>query len=240
MEAVRGVQLVRWSMSAGIVGFPAKQALRRPIYVLQRSVAFACHSRSSPCLIMSSFRYLLTITAAILVPCAIAAVPPQLCSKTGGNVQVPPFVSLASPTAQFVSCNTGHDGPKVSPISATAYDWWYFDAVSDDGSEALTVVFFTASALGFPFELTSAVDATTAAVFATFADGTTSVVPLVAAGATITTAGDGASGVWKGAGNFTGAPDLSSYHVAIDSPLLGVHGTLQLTSVTRLNFRCRR
>lgn len=187
---------------------------------------------------MSALRYLPGLAAAILAQCVLTTAVLQPCSNTSHEVHVSPIISLDNSAVQFISCDSGHDGPRVTPINGTTYEWWYFDAVSNDGSEALTIAFFTASALGFPFQLPSAIDATTVAVFATFADGTTSIVPLLAEGATISTAGGGATGIWKGAGNFTGTPDLSNYHVSIDSPLLGPRGTLQLTSVptSRLAF----
>ena len=54
--------------------------------------------------------------------------------------------------------------------------------------------------------------------------------PLQAGEATIVTDGDEASGVWKGTGfEFQGTPDLSKYTVTVDSPALGISGTLELT-----------
>lgn len=156
----------------------------------------------------------------------------QTCNNPSVQL-VPPTFSLQPSVAQYTACDVGADGPKVSPINTTAYDWWYFDAVSDDGTESLVVVFFTSSALGFPFEFTGAVDATTVTVFATYADGTSSLTPLLASGARIETKGDGASGTWTASGaSFTGAEDLSTYDVEIDNLLGGVRGTFHLESVS--------
>ena len=142
------------------------------------------------------------------------------------------LLSLLPVTTQYNSCVTGHDGPKVSHINQQNYDWWYFDAVSTDGTESIVVIFFTASAAGFPFEFTSTIYATTVTIFATYADGTSSLNLLLATGATITTAGDGASGTWSGAGaSFSGASDLSAYDITINNPLGGVSGTFHLESV---------
>lgn len=155
----------------------------------------------------------------------------QFCPPPA-SLFVPPTFSLRPSVTQFEACAVGHDGPKVSPINGTTYDWWYFDAVSDDATQSLVVIFFTSSAAGFPFEFTSAVDATTVAVFATFADGTSSLTPLLATGATITAEGDEVSGTWHGAGaSFTGSPDLSTYSVSVDSLLGSVSGSFELESV---------
>jgi hypothetical protein len=162
---------------------------------------------------------LLTLTTAQFCP------PPA-------SLFVPPTYSIRPSVSQFTSCATGHDGPKVSPINGTTYDWWYFDAVSDDGTESLVVVFFTSSAAGFPFEFTSAIDATTVAVFATYADGTSSLSPLLASSATITSAGDKVSGNWPGAGaSFEGSSDLSTYSISVNNLVGGVSGTFELESV---------
>jgi hypothetical protein len=158
----------------------------------------------------------------------------QFCPPPA-SLFVPPTYSLRPSASQFTSCATGHDGPKVSPINGTTYDWWYFDAVSDDGTESLVVVFFTSSAAGFPFEFTSAIDATTVAVFATYADGTSSLSPLLASSATITSTGNKVSGNWPGAGaSFEGSSDLSTYSISVNNLLGGVSGTFEMESV-RIN-----
>lgn len=155
------------------------------------------------------------------------------CANANGQVYVPPTFSLDQSTAEYISCDKGFDGPKISSVNETVYDWWYFDAVSKDGTESVVVIFFTASELGFPFEVSSVVMATTVTVFATYADGTSSLNFLLApGGAKITTKGNGASGEWIGAGStFSGASDLSRYTVSVDNPTGGVKGTLSLDSV---------
>lgn len=151
-------------------------------------------------------------------------------------------IASGASIAQYISGASGLDGPKMSPeINATSFDWWYFDAVAEDASMGLVVVFYLSTELGFPF--VPPLSALSVDIFATFEDGTLvflpeNDLPLQAGAATITTDGDGASGVWKGTGfEFSGTPDLSSYTVTIDSPLLGITGTLELKSV-RIEFGC--
>jgi hypothetical protein len=148
-------------------------------------------------------------------------------------------IALGNSIAQYVSGTSGLDGPKMSPeINATSFDWWYFDAVAEDGLGAVVIVFYISTDLAFGVPPLSALSAS---IFATFEDGSilslpANILPNIAEEATIITDGDGASGIWKGTGfEFQGTADLSSYVVTIDAPLLGVSGTLELTSVS---IRC--
>lgn len=161
------------------------------------------------------------------------------CDTVEGTVYVPPKFALGPSEVQFEACATAYDGPKVSPINETVYDWWYFDAVSDDGLQSLVAIFFTSSFAGFPFDIVSPVTATSLIIFATFADGTSTMVFDVATGAIITTAGDGASGVWAGIGaSFEGQSDLSRYDLSFTDILASITGTFSLESVRsgRQNF----
>ena len=153
------------------------------------------------------------------------------------TVTFPNTITTGESTAQYISGASGLDGPKVTPsINATTYDWWYFDALSSDASMGIVVVFYLSTDLGFPFVPPGS--ALSVDIFATFEDGSLVFLPLSdipgdAGSATITTNGDGASGVWEGTGfQFQGAPDLSSYTVTIDNPTLGISGTLDLKSVS--------
>jgi hypothetical protein len=159
--------------------------------------------------------------------------PLVLCSQT---LTVPNVIQPGNSIAQFVSGTSGLDGPKMDPeINATSFDWWYFDAVSDSNSCAVVMVFYMSTDLGFPFVLPGA--ALSVDIFATFEDGSLVFIPLnnppINTGtATVVTDGDGTSGIWEGTGfEWTGTPDLSQYVVTIDSPLLGISGSLVLNSV---------
>lgn len=132
---------------------------------------------------------------------------------------------------QFTSCSTGADSARLSPLNATTYDWWYFDAVSTDGGQGIVLIFFTSSALGFTFDFTAAIDPLSVYGFATFEDGTSELLPLQASLVNIETVGDGAIGDWVGAdASFTGTADLSKYTLTLSNPLLS--GTMTLTTVS--------
>ncbi|KAF4947055.1 hypothetical protein FGADI_10685 [Fusarium gaditjirri] len=164
---------------------------------------------------------------------------PLLALVVGGFTQCPKQVTTYSPIlyngpsdVQFTSCATGADGPRVFPINSTTYDWWYFDAVSDDGVHALTVIFFTSSFVGFSFDLLSAIDPLNVYVF--YNNGGDGVsFPIASTSVTIKLDGDGASGDWTGSGaSFQGAADLSTYKVTFKKTILNpsVEGTLALSS----------
>ncbi|KFY46509.1 hypothetical protein V495_02405 [Pseudogymnoascus sp. VKM F-4514 (FW-929)] len=145
--------------------------------------------------------------------------------------------------ALMVSDGSALDGPKLTPgNNATTFDWWYFDAVSTNGASAVVMVFYLSTDLGFPFVpplSTLSVD-----IFATFDDGSLVFLPLnnlpyKAGQATVTTDGDGASGNWQGTGfSFEGSPDLSTYKVMVDSPILAIKGTLELKSHAPAHYPC--
>ncbi|OQV07084.1 hypothetical protein CLAIMM_11568 [Cladophialophora immunda] len=142
-----------------------------------------------------------------------------------------PILYAGPSEVQFTSCDSGADSPRVFPINATTFDWWYFDAVSDDGTQALTVIFFTSSYLGFSFDLLNAIDPLNVYIFANTGSGTPISFPVAATSVTIDTVGDGASGDWVGSGiSFQGAPDLSTYTLTFDKTLLnlGIEGTFTL------------
>ncbi|KFZ08170.1 hypothetical protein V501_06075 [Pseudogymnoascus sp. VKM F-4519 (FW-2642)] len=170
----------------------------------------------------------------------IALVPAALsqCFPDTNTFSPIPYAGLSQ--VQFTSCPSQADGPRIFPLNATTFDWWYFDAVSSDGTQAFTVIFFTSSAIGFSFDFFSTVDPLNVWVFATFADGTPpAVFPVPAVSVTTTTNGDGASGDWKGSGiSFKGAPDLSSYVVNLNNPLIGLTGTFTLKSRGPGHYNC--
>jgi hypothetical protein len=149
----------------------------------------------------------------------------------------PNVIQTGPSEALMVSDGSAFDGPKLTPgNNATTFDWWYFDAVSTNGASAVVMVFYLSTDLGFPFVpplSTLSVD-----IFATFDDGSLVFLPLnnlpyKAGQATVTTDGDGASGNWQGTGfSFEGSPDLSTYKVMVDSPVLAIKGTLELKSVS--------
>jgi hypothetical protein len=133
---------------------------------------------------------------------------------------------------QYKSCETGFDSPRLASINNTSYDWWYFDAVSEDASQSIVVVFFGSGGNGFNYAVTSARNPISMYIFATFPDGSPLILPIMASHADVWTEGHGASGNWEGSGgSFKGTPDLSQYTVTINNTVLGIQGTMKLKSV---------
>ena len=148
---------------------------------------------------------------------------------------VPNEIQTGASVAQFVSGTSGLDGPKVQPNNATSFDWWYFDAVSEDSLSSVVIVFYLSTDLGFPFLLP--LSAISVDIFVSFDDGTLLFFPLndlpsTDGEAIVVTDGDGSSGYWKSTGfQWTGTSNMSQYVVTIDSPVLGITGSLTLNSV---------
>lgn len=142
----------------------------------------------------------------------------------------PSTVFNGSVDANTVSTESNLDGPSLSAVNSTSYEWWYFDAVSPDLESAITIVFYTALSSGFGL-LPPSSDVAVISMDFLFPNGTSRSVDLAATEAVITTIDQGSSAVYKGAGaQWQGAPDLSSYIVSIDSPKSGVVGTFKLKS----------
>jgi hypothetical protein len=135
-------------------------------------------------------------------------------------------------TAEFYSGgNLFFDGPKIDIVNDTSFDWWYFDAVSSDGTYQLTVNFFTtlATTLGFAtsFGTTNFVLFT-----AMYPNGTEYQQFGFAGPVTISDGLFGIKGYWSGTGfTFQGTADLSYYKILIDSPALGIKGSMTFNSV---------
>ncbi|KAL2846370.1 hypothetical protein BJY01DRAFT_175470 [Aspergillus pseudoustus] len=142
---------------------------------------------------------------------------------------------------------TGFDGPKVSPVNATTWDWWYFDAIQSPapvGERAsIVVTFYTASPGGFHllgrFAEAGFTSLTLVETEVSWPNGTTEFYIFNATEATITVLGNGASGVFEapvGAASFNGTPDMSTYRVDLHSPV--VSGTVMLQSIVPPHSPC--
>lgn len=105
--------------------------------------------------------------------------------------------------------------------------------MSSTTNESVTIVFFET----LPTVFTNYADTYLAIQFAgTHADGSFFLYTVDASNtsiATVTTSGDGASGVWGDTGfNFTGSSSMSTYTVTIDNAEYGISGTFVINSVS--------
>ncbi|KAH8775088.1 hypothetical protein BGZ57DRAFT_762719 [Hyaloscypha finlandica] len=172
-----------------------------------------------------------------LVVSALHANVPEL--RGHGHTQTVPSKPFpGNVNANTISKHDNLDGPQLSAVNESSYEWWYFDAVSTDRLSSLTIVFFTALASGFAFvDLTP--DVTVVGIDFLFPNGTTNSIMLKADEAIITTVGQGASAVFENSGaKWTGTFDLSSYAVEINAPESGIVGTFDLKSLAPAHYAC--
>lgn len=140
-------------------------------------------------------------------------------------------VSLLPSKAQFLSGEGDFDSPKLNFVNETVYDWWYFDAVSDDGDSSITVCFFTSSSTAFPFLLPNK-GILPVYIWASFPNGTVSVYAVHAQKAVIETSKDGYAGIYHPIQmGWQGSADLSRYRVFFNDTIHEIKGTFDIRSV---------
>ena len=146
---------------------------------------------------------------------------------------IPSTVSTQQSIVQTISGNNSFDGPKIHPINGSVFEWWYFDAVSNDQKSYVSVVFYTTTGNGFPF-IGNTTQVLSVEVTGNFPNGSTFEAILPAERAEVTTVGDDTSGCFDGPGlkwNWHSSSSMSTYLVEIDSQELGIQGSLSLKSV---------
>lgn len=167
---------------------------------------------------------------------AVSARQTNILESRGHTQIIPSTAFLGDVTANTISKHNNLDGPQLSAVNSSSYEWWYFDAVSTDHLSAITIVFYTALASGFGF-IPPSPDVTVIGIDFLFPNGTTGSFMLNATEAIITTVGQGSSACFKNSGaEWAGAPDLSSYLVEIKAPKSGVAGTFKLRSLAPAQY----
>ncbi|KAJ7207711.1 hypothetical protein B0H12DRAFT_1206012 [Mycena haematopus] len=142
--------------------------------------------------------------------------------------------------AQFTSGATGLDAPKVQPINASAFDWWYFDVVSTDPTSlsSVVVIFFTSPESAFPV-MDPSDSITTAYILVSFPNGTLwSAFSDADEGASVVAEGDSSRGTWHGAGFSWTRTLASGYLILIDAPHIGVSGSISFQPVAPAHYPC--
>ena len=175
---------------------------------------------------------LLVLPASSLIPTAIfPRGAPQI--KT-----IPSQAVTGDIIANFQSANDNLDGPQLSAVNSTSFDWWYFDVVSPDLLTSLTVVFFTTLNSSFPFVPPSS-NVDVIGVFYSFPNGTCDSIFIYALEANITIDDNGSSGQYVGTGtSWSGSPDLSRYEINVNSPEHGISGTFTLDTLAPAHYPC--
>ncbi|KID81279.1 Hydroxyneurosporene synthase [Metarhizium guizhouense ARSEF 977] len=164
-----------------------------------------------------------------------------LLASATTTTKIPNTVVNGSVRAESV-LNGGLDWPKLFPgANDTAYDWWYFDAVSASTNQSVAVVLYNSGSKGFDGGFLDG--PLSASISGSFANGSTFALNVPATeGAIITTSDSGISGNWKGSGFTFHGTSLSKpsprYTVTINSPAISVSGTISLTSRAPPHLPC--
>lgn len=125
--------------------------------------------------------------------------------------------------------STPFDGPHVSVNDGSAYQWWYFDAVSSDSGSAVVAQFYPG---WFP-------DANGVLLNIAFPNGTQYAEFIPVGSLELSTVGDGSQGyVEDGAMTWFGASDLSAYHLTLNLPKVGVSGKITMRSRATPHVAC--
>jgi hypothetical protein len=168
---------------------------------------------------------------------------------------VPAYPATGVSDVQYTAQSRYLDGPKVTPINSTVYEWWYFDVVSDQNValsnktanklSSLSIEFYTASALG-GFDLLAPVyelnytSYTLIQVTGSFTNGDSFNHYINTSGAVFNPVGkQGINAVYgSGKNYFTVNSDLSTAFLAFDSPEVDLKGRLTIHSTAPSHAPC--
>lgn len=132
-----------------------------------------------------------------------------------------PSATVTGDVPVVTSSEYSFDGPKVGGVNSTSFDWWYFDAVSEDGMIGVTIIFLRTIIFGTSPSANS-VQVSLRTNNVKIDDSFSSNL------STVTTNGFGASGTWTGLGSFNGSADLSKYTVYLNTG--SIKGSLTIRS----------
>ncbi|KFA62247.1 hypothetical protein S40285_06864 [Stachybotrys chlorohalonatus IBT 40285] len=151
------------------------------------------------------------------------------CDIQPGIQIFPADVRLESVSNQTLTCSHSFDAPKVLPVGDTSYDWWYFDAVADDGIQSLVVVFMQKGENSdFPGPAFTAY----VQITGTLSNGTAFTETIPVDQGIVSTSGFGSNGLWGNSNlSWVGTPDLSEYQVRLDAADGTITGLFTLQSI---------
>lgn len=154
------------------------------------------------------------------------------------------------------------DGQYIHPnASNSAVEWWWGQAIAEPQGNnppaAFQFLFYQGnvswrrlhqtdsdrnSFTGYPVQVDATRDPSLPEYYVTingfFANGTPFAATIPATSGNVTASGQAVNGTWGGAGSFQGSPDLSTFTVNINSPAVGIQGSLKLTSNGAHHFGC--
>ncbi|KZO94780.1 hypothetical protein CALVIDRAFT_565515 [Calocera viscosa TUFC12733] len=141
-------------------------------------------------------------------------------------------------TVQYTLGADDFDAPKVDFYNATSAQWWYFDVVSTDLTQSV-VISFLGNAPGATGTPVGEVPFNFIEVNLQLPNSSLVALSAAAESITLTTVGNGLSGVMNGAGyNWSGAPDLSNILIKINDTVNGLSGSIQFNSKAPYHASC--
>ncbi|KAJ5772475.1 Hydroxyneurosporene synthase [Penicillium odoratum] len=156
-------------------------------------------------------------------------------TQTGYTYKIPRGIQNGTANARFTiptpnkTLNTTSrlilDTPRISKVTTTSFDWWYFDAVSTTTpAESLTITLFTSSSSAFPWLDSSESSVLISYLWAAFPNGSVFEEYLPATIATLSeTSNSSSSGLWSDTGfTWVAGEELSPYRVTVESEEMGV------------------
>ncbi|KAF7549275.1 hypothetical protein G7Z17_g6489 [Cylindrodendrum hubeiense] len=121
------------------------------------------------------------------------------------------------------------DGPHIEVNNGSAYQWWYFDAVSHESNAAVVAQFYPG---WFP-------EASAVLLNIAWPNGTVYQSTIPVGNLQLTTVGDGSQGyVDDGAMTWFGSSDLSVYHLSLNLADVGVSGKITMRSRAPSHVAC--
>ncbi|KAK2779171.1 hypothetical protein CKAH01_11430 [Colletotrichum kahawae] len=122
------------------------------------------------------------------------------------------------------------DGPHIAVNNGSAYQWWYFDAVSHDADSLLVAQFYPG---WFP-------ESNAVLLQIVWPNGTIfPFSPIPVGDLQLSTVGDGSQGVVDdGAMTWFGSSDLGAYHLTLDLPQVGISGKITMRSRAPAHVAC--
>ncbi|TVY17456.1 Diels-Alderase ccsF [Lachnellula arida] len=167
--------------------------------------------------------HLLLLSSALLLPIVASLASPACTTSlvTGFEAVQGPVTINTSPTDPF-------EVPKLSAINETAWEYWYFDAVSSDGKSGVAITFFKDPSLAFLGYRNLRVG-----LDAVWSNGTKFSTVLFVNESTVTTCGGDTKGIWNQTNegtnfSFQVSKNLKQVDIVVAGPQ--VSGTFSLKS----------
>lgn len=164
-----------------------------------------------------------TLCLSMLSGLAIASIQPQTyvipTGQFNGTTEADSIIGLSA-----------FDGPHIAVNNGSAYQWWYFDAVSHNADALLVAQFYPG---WFP-------ESSAVLLQILWPNGTLfPFTPIPVGELQLSTVGDGSQGVVDdGAMTWFGSSDLGVYHLTLDLLQVGISGRFTMRSRAPAHVAC--